>query len=77
MKPKHKEILQQCYQFYLSKQQTTFTPRDLHSLKPLLLQGFLEAVNHTENGKVFVRFQISEVGVKYMAAQEAAGRLDK
>jgi len=72
MKTKHKEILQQCYQYYLTKQQTTFTPRDLHSLKPLLLKGLLEAVNHAENGKVFVRFQISQVGIKYMMAQESA-----
>ena len=70
MKTKHKEILRECYEYHLANQQKTFTPRDLHSLKPLLLDGMLESVKHIENGKVFVRFQISEAGLRYMKAQE-------
>ena len=71
MKEKQKKLLQEAYLCYLQQKQVPWTPRDILSLKPLLNNNFIEPIKYIENGKTYLRFQITDAGIGHLRSMDS------
>jgi hypothetical protein len=75
LREKQKGLLTEAYQYYMQQKQAPWTPRDILSLRPLLNQHLIEPIKYFENGKAYLRFQITVAGISYLRSIGALSSL--
>jgi hypothetical protein len=66
MKEKQLTLLQEAYEYHLKHRPGPWTPGYILLLKPLLNKNFIEPVKFYQQGKTYLRFQITAAGIGYL-----------